>query len=78
MRAWVDLLRRWRDDMQKVRGALGRMRHRELSTSLLQWLTYVDGQACTTAYALHGHGHVHARCMHTALLLSMGRPAAVR
>ena len=68
MRAWVDLLRRWRDDMQKVRGALGRMRHRELSTSLLQWLTYVDGQACTTAYALHAHAHDTYVYMHMCML----------
>ena len=75
--------------MHKVRGALGRMRHRELSTSVLQWLTYADGQACTlhahTARTLHVHARcmhaactLHARCMHAALLLSTGRRAAVR
>eukprot|EP00964_Phaeocystis_antarctica_P058594 scaffold34766_cov54-Phaeocystis_antarctica.AAC.3 len=49
------------------------MRHRELSTAVLQWLTYADGQAC----ALHVHHcmctacaplHVH-HCMCTACAL---------
>ena len=44
VRAWCHLLRRTRDERAKVRGALGRMRHRELATSVLQWLSYVDGQ----------------------------------
>ena len=53
--------------MQRVRGALGRMRHRELSTSVLQWLTYADGQACT----LHAHTArmLHVACMHAARTL---------
>jgi hypothetical protein len=59
--------------MQKVRGALGRMRHRELSTSVLQWLTYADGQACTlhahTARTLHVACCMHARCTHAARTL---------
>ena len=51
VRAWVELQRRKRDARHKVSGALGRMRHRELSSALLQWLAYADDQAC----APHAH-----------------------
>ena len=45
VRAWVELQRRKRDARHKVSGALGRMRQRELSSALLQWLAYADDQA---------------------------------
>ena len=92
VRAWVELQRRKRDARHKVSGALGRMRQRELSSALLQWLAYADDQACaphahctlqmrapcTRARTLHSARTPRARRAHTALLLSAGRRAAVR
>ena len=52
VRAWVELQRRKRDARHKVSGALGRMRHRELSSALLQWLAYADDQARTDVTSL--------------------------
>ena len=73
VRAWVELQRRKRDARHKVRGALGRMRHRALSSALLQWLAYADDQA----RAPHAHctlrmrapctrGHARCTCTHAA------------
>ena len=73
VRAWVELQRRKRDARHKVRGALGRMRHRALSSALLQWLAYADDQA----RAPHAHctlrmrapctrGRARCTCTHAA------------